>query len=299
MKRHLHTVLTSGALVLATAAVGRPQAQPGPAPNEVQIGPITASPVANGVGLNVPVTTFVAVMTTPAGITLDSRVYADLLDVQNKIGSIIDTIPLPTNNCASFSGNNPVVRIWGKQLVASGASAVLKLNGYVEMWDCRENPIPNSKIDWVEERWLGVPVKRPKVVTWPGDPIKNKLATQPFDASLTITPHLVNDQTAAVRLENPQISLGGQYAVITNGILRVAGIDLNGEAGKALSNALDPALLQQSMPKDLADLNPKIKKAEFTDVGGRLGLSVGAAAQLPADRLTDLLKALVEKPRTD
>ena len=196
---------------------------------------------ANGIPVTVGVTTFLSIETKPEGLFVNARVLGDFFDLQRKIGSIVDTFPLPTNNCASYSANNPVARIWGKQLIATGNTAVLKLNGDVDLWDCRENPVPNSAVDLVEESWLGVKVKRPKVRTWPGDPIKNKLLNQPFEAFLPITASASGERTAAIKLGTPDIKLGGQYVAITNGILRIAGIDINAEAAKALAKAIDPA----------------------------------------------------------
>jgi hypothetical protein len=268
-----------------------------PKQNEMQVGPITITESVNGVSVSVGVTTFLSVETKPEGLFINGRVLGDFFDVQSKIGAIVDTFPLPTNNCASYSANNPVVRIWGKQLLATSNTGVLKLNGDVDLWDCRENPVPNSAVDWVEEKWLGVTVKRPKIRTWPGDPIKNKLLNQPFEASLSIAAQASGDRTAAIKLGTPDIKLGGKYVTITNGILSIAGVDINSEAAKALSKAIDPAKLQQSIPEDYAKLNPKISRVEFTDRGGHLTLVMLLSASVPADQLTDLIRLLVEKPK--
>jgi hypothetical protein len=59
------------------------------------------------------------------------------------------TFKLPSDNCGSYSANNPVVLIPSKELAFKDNSAVFSISGRVEIWDCREKPIPNSKVEWV------------------------------------------------------------------------------------------------------------------------------------------------------
>jgi hypothetical protein len=196
------------------------------------IGPLTVQQNVQGIFVTVVSTTYLSLHTTNDGLSFHARVRADLRDLQSKIGSVIDTIPLPTDNCRSFSANNPVVTIWGKELKAEGSTATLWLHGYVDVWDCRENPIPNSKVVWVNDGPFGL--SRPKVETWPGSPIKNKLARQPFDISEPAQVVKASDVSVQLKLGDPNVHLGGQFVAITNGVLRIAGIDLNTRAKDAL-----------------------------------------------------------------
>src|SRR5690349_6928849 len=92
-----------------------------PTPNEVQIGPIPVTQSISGVPVTIAVTSYMNITTDPDGLAIGTRLIGNLGDLQARIGTIVDTLPLPTNNCQSFSANNPVVRVWGKQLVLSGS----------------------------------------------------------------------------------------------------------------------------------------------------------------------------------
>jgi hypothetical protein len=87
-------------------------------------------------------------VTLSAAPIIHIHAIVDLGDLQRKIPSIIATIKLPTDNCASFSANNPVLSLSNPSLSFAGGQAVFHTDGEVAMWDCRENPVPNSKIEW-------------------------------------------------------------------------------------------------------------------------------------------------------
>jgi hypothetical protein len=270
-------------------------AEMSPTATEVQVGPVDVTQDIQGVAIIIPVTSFVAVQTAPTGITVSLRSFGNLADLQGKIGSIIDTLPLPKDNCHSYSGNNPVVSIYTKRLSLEGSSAVLTVSGDVDLWDCRENPIPNSKLEWVDESWLGVKVRRPKVVTWPGDPIKNKLLTQPVTARLPASLAIQSETAVQLAMESPQVDLGGQPALAAarDSLLNLFRINVNALAERALRSAVDPAKLSVAIPEELRKLNPKITKAEFVNIGA-LGVEFDAQAVVTTSALSDLLKALAE-----
>ncbi|MCJ2117019.1 hypothetical protein MKK65_10630 [Methylobacterium sp. J-001] len=282
----------------STAFAQAPPTENGIKPDELMVGPLTVPQTVQGITFNIVSTTYIALHTTSEGLTFRARVKADLRDLQSKIGSIIDTIALPTDNCRSFSANNPVVTIWGKELKAEGSTATLWLHGHVDVWDCRENPVPNSKVEWPNDGPFGLP--RPKVVTWPGSPIKNKLAQQPFDISEPVQLAKSSDTAIQLRLGDPDVHLGGQFVAITNGILRIAGVDLNSKAKEALQAAIDPAKLQVSVPQEFLQLNPVIEDATFTSDGGVLGVQLILNAKVPAAVVNDRLQALLSslKPKT-
>jgi hypothetical protein len=263
--------------------------------SEVLVGPITVPTDYAGIDLSVPVRAFLNVETAADGISVNTRLLGDLGNLQNRIAQVIDTFPLPKDNCASY-GTNPVVSIWGKELQAAGTQAVLSLHGYVDLWGCASNPIPNSKVEWRNDGPFGLSI--PHVVTWPGDPIKTTLGRQPFDVTLPVALQVVDEHTVALRPGTPNITLGGQYVGITGGILRIAGIDINGRAGDALHHAIDPEKLQQALPQEILQLNPKITKAEFQNVGGRLGVELDLSSKIPPAKLTSFLQMLIEaKPK--
>jgi hypothetical protein len=285
------TCLAAVALVGAALSC----AQVAPAPDEVQMGPVDVTQEIQGVPVTIPVTGFVSIQTAPTGITVAMRTFANLQDLQAKIGSIVDTVALPRDNCRSFSANNPVVSIYTKKLTVDGASAVMTMAGDVDLWDCRENPIPNSKLEWVEESWLGVEVRRPKIATWPGSPIKNKLLTQPVTAMLSASLTVPTDTTVQVVMGSPKVELGGQAALaaVRDALLNLFRVDVNAIAERALRAAIDPNKLAIAEPEELRKLNLKVTKATFVNLGS-LGVEIDSKSVLSNAALTDLLKALAE-----
>ena len=293
MKTKLYVIFIAMSCFISTVSFGQQETKP----DETLIGPVTYTHEYQGIAIAVPVTVFLKAQTSSDGIDVRARSVANLLDLQNKIGSIIDTIKLPTDNCQSFSANNPVARIWGKQLTLSNNRAVLNLKGDVEVWDCRENPVPNSKVEWVIEEipWTGIKTKVPKTIFWPGNPIKNKLATQPFDANIPLLAHSPNQQTVELVIESPDIKLGGQFIGVTNAILRIAGIDINAYAKQAIDKAIDPSKLRQTLPEEIKKFNPSIESVGFTGQGGVLNLESVFTAKVPSSAITELLKLLLAK----
>jgi hypothetical protein len=282
--------------VLLLAYCASAEAQMIQGPTEVQIGPVDLPQEIQGIQIVTRVTTFMSVSTSPAGISVKARIFADMRDLQARIGSIIDTMALPKDNCHSYSGNNPVVTLYTKKLTINGTAVTLTIGGDVDVWDCRENPIPNSKIEMVNEKWLGVSVSRPKVVTWPGNPIKNKLLTQPVTASIPATLDVSSDTAVGVHMGAAHVELGGQALLssIRDTLLTLFRVDLDSLAQKALRSSVDESKLQLAIPDDFKRLNPKITKASFLDLGG-VGAEIDAEALVAGANLTELLKAIADQ----
>lgn len=282
--------MTCGLLV---ATVG--QAQPAPAPNEVMLGPVDAPYAIQGVTIVSKVTGFLSVSTSPKSIGIRTRTFVDLRDLQAKIGSVVDTQPLPRDNCRSYSANNPVVTLHTKQLSVAGDAAVIRLGGDVDVWDCRENPIPNSKVEWRNDGPFGLSI--PHLITWPGSPIKNMLLKQPVTATLGAKLSLPSPTSVALVMQQPEVELGGQpaLAAVRDALLSLFRVDVNALAAKALSAAIDPSKLVVALPPEVQKLNLRIIKATFRDVGG-LGVELIAEGDVSSANLTDLLKAVASKP---
>jgi hypothetical protein len=203
------------------------------------------SQTLNGVPVSLPAT---ATVTGVSNGTATICVVVDLSDLQQKIGSVVDTFHFPTDNCASYSPRNPVVSLPTKQLTYATDSAVLNLVGSVTDWECLQNPIPNSKIVWEMRKIGSFKTLVPVVVTWPAPPIKTVLLVQPFNASLPFHLTTVNPQTIELQPGVPSISLQGQYAFITNGVLSIAGVNINVVAYNALKSALNSPQLIAKLP---------------------------------------------------
>jgi hypothetical protein len=293
----LAIIIGVGLLCFFLTAVGPAEAQvQQPSPQDLFLGPVTVTQPVQGVPVNIVSSAHLSLHTEADGLYLKAGVIADLNDLQAKIGAIVDTIQLPRENCRSFSANNPVVTIWGKELKAEASAATLWLHGAVDVWDCRENPVPNSKVEWrIENIGLGVKTKVPVVVTWPGSPIKNKLLTQPFDISEPLNFVRVNDSTVALELGDPNVQLGGQYVAVTKGLLSIAGINVNEKARDALRQAIDPTKLQASIPDEYLKLNPKIEAASFEANGSILLATMILSARVPAEQINETIIELVNQ----
>ena len=265
-------------------------------PDDLLVGPISYQQDVNGVVVNLTARTYFKIQTLDNKIYLKAQVIADLGDLQRKIGAIVDTFKLPQENCRSYSANNPVVSIPRKELLFRNGSAVFSISGGVAMWDCRENPIPNTKIEWeIRNIGLGIKTKVPHVVTWPGDPIKNKLGSQSFDADLPMALVRLNESSVALTIGRPDIELKGQYAFITKGILNIAGIDVNQKAQEALTKAIDPEKLRLAVPAEFQEFHPSIDSARFIEDSGHLAAEMSMSALIPAAKVTELIKDLIDK----
>jgi hypothetical protein len=268
-------------------------------PGEVQIGPVEYQQNVNGVPVNVTATTFVKVESKDNKIQLNARVVGDFIDLQRKIGAIVDTFDLPRDNCRSYSPNNPVVSIPRKELAFKNGSAMFTIGGSVVMWQCLENPIPNSRVDWeIRDVGFGIKTKVPVVRTWPGSPIKTILVTQPFNAELPVSLFKSDDHSVGLQFSKPDIELTGQFAFITKGVLKIANVDINEKAYDALRKAIDPTKLRLTIPDEVSKFNPVVVSARFTEIGGHLAAEIRLSAEVPAAVMTDLIKELLNRPRT-
>jgi hypothetical protein len=266
--------------------------------DDVKIGPIEYQQEVNGVTVNVSVMTHVRVDSVDNKIRLGVRVVGDLSDLQRKIGPIVDSFNLPRNNCGSYSPNNPVVAIPRKELTFRNGTPVFEIGGSVTMWQCVENPVPNSKIEWEIKKIGPIKTKVPVLKTWPGDPIKTILLKQSFEASLPIGLAKHDHASVGVTFSKPDIQLTGKYAFITNGVLQIAGIDINKKAHDALRKAIDPAKLRLAIPEELRKFNPAVESARLFDDAGHLAAEIKLNAEVPAAAMTELIKTLLDRPRS-
>ncbi|MBY0561974.1 hypothetical protein [Hyphomicrobium sp.] len=264
--------------------------------DEVAIGPVEYTQDVNGVPVTISATSFVKLVTTDSKLSLHVRVLGDLIDLQKKIGAIVDTFNLPSNNCGSYSPNNPVVSIPRKELKPTADGAVFSIGGSVTMWQCVQNPVPNSKLDWeIRNVGFGIKTKVPVVRTWPGNPIKTILVTQPFDADLPVYLVKNNEHAVGVQFSKPDIELKGNLAFITKGVLKIAGININDKAYDALQKAIDPQKLSLAIPEEVMKYNPIIESARLFDSGGHLTAEISMSALVPADTINALIKELMAK----
>src|SRR6185369_88461 len=248
----------------------------------IRLGPFPLAASVRGVSLALRSSVFLTLKDEQGKLALLSRVIVDLSDLQRKIGAIIDTVPLPADNCARFAADNIVPRIWGKQITVNGEVAIVRLNGDLDVWQCIKNPIPCSKVEW-----KGIV---PHVVTFDcNDPIKNKI-NQSFDAEVAV--HFVVSPPNAVSVMpgEPQVRLGGTLGSVMEQLLKIVGVDINARIKESLDRAISPDLLKVPLPAELQRLEPTFTRACFFNNAGTLAASLEMTAKLDADDLPGLVK---------
>jgi hypothetical protein len=262
------------ALALIVLGVGGAAAA-APCPAGVAFPAFNLNQSVAGVPVNFPATATVGSVVSGVATVC---VLVDLSDLQQKISAIIDTFHMPTDNCADYSSSNLVVSLPTRQLSYGNGAAVLSLAGSVTDWLCAKNPIPNSEIVWEIKKIGPFKTKVPVLVTWPAPPIKTVLAVQPFNASLPFHLVKIDPQTLELQPGVPSINLQGQYAFITNGVLFIAGININAVAYNALRHSISgsqldlklPPALEYHIPNSSLCLkfsNPAIVSAQLIDPG--------------------------------
>lgn len=268
-----------------------------PRDGELLVGPITVQQNLSGVPLTSRVVSFLSAEAAEEGVEIRLRSIADLSDLQAKFGRLVDTLPLPSDNCKRFAVDNLVVRIWGKKLQALADGAEVELAGEVDVWTCVKNPVPCSKVEWkVEDVGLGIKTKVPVVTTWDcNPPIKTRNLRQPFTARLPLQLTVPDSQSIGLKILQPTVDLEGSQARITDGILEIAGIDLSRLLQRQLDRAVDEAIFRPSIPEEIRRLEPSIISASLFDNGGTLAASVEMKARAGGSALSDLLTLLVSR----
>jgi hypothetical protein len=264
----------------------------------VYAGTFTLPKTVGKVPITIPVEIYLAAdigLKTP---TVLIKAVADLGDLQRKMPQLISGANLPSDNCGSYSANNPVVSLTNTRLTFTDGTALFHTNGSVAVWDCRENPIPNSKVEWqLKNVGLGIKTKVPVVSKWPGSPIKNKLGTQPFSIDIPVTLRQADGSALAVDIGEARADLGGQYADITKAILNLVKVDVNQKLNDAIRNAVDPKALAAQLPKEITGAGIMLDEAKFVglDSGETLGAEARANLKLTGRNAAGIAQLLYDE----
>lgn len=285
MNRIIRFAAVAALFVSTAGSVMAQEALLQPGKDESLFGPFSLNQTVQGVSLSTQAFAFLSLLPEGDTMRIKARVVTDLADLQQKAGALIDTIPLPNDNCAHFAADNVVARIWGKQITVSGNMATLKLHGDVDVWTCLENPVPCTRVEWD-----GIV---PRLITYAcNPPIKNRNVNQPFEANLPFRLALMDSHTVAVELGDPQVNLGGILGGVTDKILRIAGVEINSRVKEALNQAINPDLLKASLPEDLRRLDSTITRAELLDNSGALAATVEMSTVVDGEGLVRLMTLL-------
>lgn len=268
MKTTIQVVTIAALLVFGGHAVVAQEALLQPRAGESLFGPNPLSQTVQGIPLSTQVFTFLSLK--PEGDTwkVNVRAVADLSDLQKKAGALVDTIPLPTDNCAKYSADNIVMKIDDKKLTIDGSVATLAVEGKVEVWTCLET-------------WIGGPFK---TRTIPG--------RHSFSVELPFWLARVDAHTLAIELGQPDPQLKGDLGDVAKEILKILGVDLTRQAQEALRRAINPDQLKVSLPEEVKRLNPAITRAELLSNSGALAATFEMSTVVTAENLGELLQLI-------
>ncbi|MGB8068905.1 MAG: hypothetical protein WCF38_14625 [Pseudolabrys sp.] len=236
---------------------------------QTSVGPVAITNIVNGVPVTVNATSWITVNSTGNELTVQARIFADLIDLQKKFASILDAFKPTANNCANKAADtqNSVVSFRNGSIVSVDDQLVMSVRGDVGVVSCVAGPqktetvLKNKKLLFL--KWK-VPVKQVvRTVKTRND------GAQAFRGSMPM--QLVKKDGAGVALKSvePNIKLEGQD---------LAKNHINQKVYAALQSAIDPANLKAALPKDLQKMNMTVVSARFRSYGGHAIAEINLAA---------------------
>jgi len=263
---------------------------------EAFVSDFSVSQAASGVPITIPGKVYLgADVSITSAPVVRVHAIADLTDLQRKIPAIVATIPLPSNNCGSFSPNNPVVTLSTSRLSYAGGEALFHTEGSAVIWECVQNPVPNSEIQWQMKRIGPIETKVPVPHTWPGNPIKTILGTQPFSIDAPFGLKVVSGGSVQLVPGDAKMNLSGQYVEITKGILDVFKVNINAKLNDAIQKTMDPKKITASVPKEFLDAGFSFQDAKFVSVdSANLGLDLQADVKVTKQTAKEMARLLYE-----
>lgn len=286
-----------GISLLVTALGFAPMARAQAASDEVMVGPVPVPVDMLGVIVTTEATSYFKVVSKPDGLYLDARLEGNLKDLQAKIGSIIDQLPLNRDNCASYKPDNILPSVSAKSLIPQSSSAVVKMGGRIEVWSCFENPVPATKLVWKMKKIGWVKTKVPVIETSPGSPFKTRTLSQSFTISIPAELKKIDNDTAGMVIGTPSVKLEGPIASTISAVASIWGLDLGDVAKKAIDKAVSPDMLIQTIPEEYAVLQPKVTTFTFSDRNGELLVLVNMSAKIPSEKLNEFVIALIKNAK--
>jgi len=249
---------------------------------QMTVGPTAITNNVNGVPVTVSATSSITVNSVGNEKTIGARILVDLVDLQRKFANVLESLKLPTDNCANRGADNqsPVVSLKSGSLWPVDDQLVMSVRGHVDVWSCVDKP-SKSEIAWKKKKIGFINVKVP-VVRTVKNVKKSKDGTQPFWGQLPV--QLVKQDGGNIGLKvaaEPDIELEGTHGLITNAKLNAAKMDINQKALGALQSAIDPAKLKEALPKEYQKLNMTVVSTRFRNYGGHAIAEINLAAATP------------------
>jgi hypothetical protein len=174
------------------------------------VGPVAITNTVNGIPVAVSATSWVTT-TNPVGneLRVHARIFADLIDLQKKFASVVESFKLPANRCGNRTpGNqNPVVSFKGGSLWPVDDRLVMSVRGDVDIWSCVAGP-QKSAIEWKRKKVWFLKVKLPERHTW-RIVKERKDGAQSFSGSLPIQLVKRDDANISLKIAESEIKLEG------------------------------------------------------------------------------------------
>jgi hypothetical protein len=275
----MRTLLLAGFLLAGLASQAAAQ---------LAVGPVAINNTVNGVPVTVSATSYTTVKPVDNEIVVTARIFADLVDLQKKIASIVGKFK-PGDTCANKGAEpNPVMSLKSSSLWPRSDQLVMFLRGHIDMWSCVNAP-PKTETRYVQKKIAFIKYKS-AVQHTVKEVKKSKSGTQPFDATLPAILMKTDDGKVSLEVTKPFLKLEGGYS---DTVLKRANADLNKSALSALQSAIDPEKLKAALPKELQKLNMSVQSARFRDYGGHaiaeinLGATISGSSPLRQQVLTD------------
>jgi hypothetical protein len=258
---------------------------------QLAVGPIPITSSINGIPVTLSVTSWISANSVGDEITVDARLFADLIDLQKKFSDIANSFRRSAGDCnRSADGQNPVVSFKSGSLWPSSDQLIISVRGDIDIWSCTVGP-PQSAIRWEPKKNAFLTLKLPVKRTW-RNVRKNIDGSEPFHGTLPVALAEKDDANVALRVTKPTIRLGSEPTVLTNTNLNRAMTDMNQKMFKALQSAIDVAKLKDALPKELQKLNMTIVSARFRDRGGHAIAEINLAARTSVNTTTSLLQQI-------
>jgi hypothetical protein len=265
---------------------------------QLAVGPIPITSNINGIPVTVSVTSWISVNSVGDEITVDARLFADLIDLQKKFSDIVASFKRSAVDCnRSADGQNPVVSFKSGSLWPRSDQLLIFIRGDIDIWSCNAGR-PQSAIRWEPKKIAFLTLKLPVQRAW-RNVRKNMDGSEPFRGMLPLALAEKDDANVALRVTEPTITFEGEPTFLTNTNLNLAITDMNQKVSKALQSVIDVAKLKGTLPKEIQKLNMAIISARFRDRGGHAVVEINLAAKTSGNTKTSLLQQIYAAYRSN
>ncbi len=130
-------------------------------------GPIAITNTVNGIPITVSATSWVTTSSVGNEPRIQARIFADLIDLQRKFASVVESFKLPANSCVNRASGHrsQVVSFKAGALVPVDDRLVMSVRGDVDVSSCVAGPA-QSAIQWRKKKVWFLKIKLPERHTW-------------------------------------------------------------------------------------------------------------------------------------